>query len=144
MYIVYKVNSALYCTHFIISSLYCMHALRPHHILCMLNFQGKGYTPTFVENFCMVQKDIQNNPHQPFTVQYEADSICAACPHLKKSLNRQLTPLPFLSDQQNSSATYRKHLSSIMHQPYEDSKKLPNWTPPDAKKYVKKKPTFNS
>lgn len=25
--------------------------LRPHHLLCMLTFAGKGYTPAFVANF---------------------------------------------------------------------------------------------
>ncbi|KPF46811.1 DUF1284 domain-containing protein [Rhizobium sp. AAP43] len=25
--------------------------LRPHHLLCMLTYVGKGYSPTFVENY---------------------------------------------------------------------------------------------
>lgn len=25
--------------------------LRPHHLLCVLTFKGKGYTPAFVENY---------------------------------------------------------------------------------------------
>lgn len=25
--------------------------LRPHHLLCILTYEGRGYTPTFVENF---------------------------------------------------------------------------------------------
>ncbi|MBB4956207.1 hypothetical protein H4S14_004302 [Agrobacterium vitis] len=30
--------------------------LRPHHLLCMLTFVGKGYTPDFVENYRIIAK----------------------------------------------------------------------------------------
>ncbi|HBF30264.1 DUF1284 domain-containing protein [Rhizobium sp.] len=30
--------------------------LRPHHLLCMLTFIGKGYTPGFVENYLEIAK----------------------------------------------------------------------------------------
>lgn len=33
--------------------------LRPHHLLCMLTFAGKGYTPEFVSNFEQVVKRIE-------------------------------------------------------------------------------------
>jgi uncharacterized protein len=32
--------------------------LRPHHLLCMLTFAGKGYTPAFVANFEQVASRI--------------------------------------------------------------------------------------
>lgn len=30
--------------------------LRPHHLLCMLTFVGKGYTPDFVQNYLRIAK----------------------------------------------------------------------------------------
>lgn len=30
--------------------------LRPHHLLCMLTFIGKGYTPDFVENYLKIAR----------------------------------------------------------------------------------------
>jgi len=32
--------------------------LRPHHLLCMLTFAGKGYTPEFVANFAAIVQRI--------------------------------------------------------------------------------------
>lgn len=52
---------------------------RPHHFLCTLGFQGKGYSPKFVENYTQIQKGL--TPETLIEVVNETDSICAPCPH---------------------------------------------------------------
>lgn len=56
---------------------------RPHHFLCALCFQGKGYSPAFVKNFQAIMDSL--NQHEggetPIRVVRITDSICAPCPH---------------------------------------------------------------
>jgi len=56
---------------------------RPHHFLCTLCFQGKGYSPRFIANYEMIVKQLQtkNGDNTPIKVTRETDSICRACPH---------------------------------------------------------------
>ena len=57
---------------------------RPHHFLCSLGYQGKGYDDTFTANMDAIVSD---GLHQDggddtvITVTHEADVICAPCPH---------------------------------------------------------------
>jgi len=51
---------------------------RAHHFLCTLCFQGKGYSPAFVQNYYAV---IEKLTHVTIEVVAETDSICAPCPH---------------------------------------------------------------
>lgn len=53
--------------------------LRPHHGLCLLFFQGKGYSPEFVENMTRLKQAMAAN--LPVRLTGQADGICAACPH---------------------------------------------------------------
>lgn len=53
--------------------------LRPHHGLCLLFFQGKGYSPEFVENMTRLKQALEEN--QPVQLTMAADPICAACPN---------------------------------------------------------------
>ncbi len=56
---------------------------RPHHFLCALSFQGKGYSSAFVQNF----QDITHELRKPggektlLKVTLHTDHICAPCPH---------------------------------------------------------------
>lgn len=55
---------------------------RPHHFLCALCFQGKGYSPEFIKNFSAIMEEL-NSPqgHQTvIEVIDETDSICSPCP----------------------------------------------------------------
>lgn len=56
-------------------------AFRPHHFLCTLCFQGRGYSPAFVANFQAIVETIQANPALPITVINQTDAICQPCPH---------------------------------------------------------------
>jgi hypothetical protein len=51
--------------------------LRPHHLLCMLTFAGKGYTPAFVANFEQVVDRIATGD-EAIEIVEGPDDICAA------------------------------------------------------------------
>lgn len=56
---------------------------RPHHFLCTVGFQGRGYSPQFVENFQRIADLLRGQGGDDVVVQItpETDSLCAACPH---------------------------------------------------------------
>lgn len=56
-------------------------SFRPHHFLCTLGFEGKGYSPEFVKNYMAVMKALQSNEELPICISSDLDSICMACPH---------------------------------------------------------------
>ena len=57
---------------------------RPHHFFCTLGFQGKGYSPEFVENFAHIKESM--TPETIITVTSKTDDICAPCPHRRGNL----------------------------------------------------------
>lgn len=57
---------------------------RPHHFLCTLGFQGKGYSPSFVENYTRHVEALHDNEDVEIEVVEKGDTICSACPHQKK------------------------------------------------------------
>jgi len=58
-------------------------SFRPHHFLCTLGFQGKGYSPYFIDNYEDVASTLRHTPDLPIQVVSTHDSICRACPHQK-------------------------------------------------------------
>jgi hypothetical protein len=58
-------------------------AFRPHHFLCTLGFQGKGYSPEFIENYKEILKILTINENTAIKVVPQKDTICGPCPHLK-------------------------------------------------------------
>lgn len=70
-----------------------MHILfRPHHFMCALGFQGKGYSPAFINNFQNIMNQL-NSPGGgdiPISITPYTDTICAPCPHRQdKSCDKQ-------------------------------------------------------
>lgn len=49
--------------------------LRPHHLLCMLTYLGKGYTPTFIKNFDALATRIASG--EMIQVVHGPDDVCA-------------------------------------------------------------------
>ena len=49
-------------------------ALRPHHLLCLLTYAGKGYTPTFTANFDTITERL--NAGEAIRVVEGPDDIC--------------------------------------------------------------------
>lgn len=54
---------------------------RPHHVLCTLGFEGKGYSPAFVANYASIKTAL--TPTTPIQIRDGLDHICQACPHQK-------------------------------------------------------------
>ena len=55
--------------------------LRPHHVLCAIGWQGRGYSPEFTENMnAIVWGRLRRNPLTEVIFTGTADSICAPCP----------------------------------------------------------------
>jgi soluble lytic murein transglycosylase-like protein len=57
---------------------------RPHHFLCTVGFEGKGYSEEFVANYMKIARGLRETPagdETPISVVSGADSICAPCPN---------------------------------------------------------------
>jgi len=54
-------------------------ALRPHHILCLGFFRGKGYSEAFTRNMTGVLASLTSDTPVRLTVGH--DILCAACPN---------------------------------------------------------------
>lgn len=57
--------------------------LRPHHLLCVQGYRGKGYDAAFCANMARIARALDRDPTLPVIVTEGPDDICAACPHLK-------------------------------------------------------------
>jgi hypothetical protein len=55
---------------------------RPHHFLCTIGFQGKGYSDDFVKNYQNIVEHLTDET--VITVTPHTDSICAPCPHRRE------------------------------------------------------------
>ncbi|MDV7269500.1 DUF1284 domain-containing protein [Thioclava sp. A2] len=56
---------------------------RPHHFLCSLGFEGKGYSPDFTANMTAIvmgRLRVQDGESARIVVVTEADDICTPCP----------------------------------------------------------------
>ncbi len=56
---------------------------RPHHFLCALCFEGKGYSPTFIANFENIMTRLNSSVGDDVKIKVVAhtDSICHPCPN---------------------------------------------------------------
>lgn len=62
---------------------------RPHHFMCTLGFEGKGYSESFVENFERIAHELRETPRGDdvlIEVVSGTDSICAPCPNRRGTL----------------------------------------------------------
>ena len=69
-----------------------MICLRPHHGLCLLTFQGKGYSPEFVAQMSHLQNQLNLNPQTDLILTDQCDVLCQFCPHCVN--NQCSSPLP--------------------------------------------------
>ena len=56
--------------------------IRGHHLLCLLGFHGRGYSPAFVAAMRRVNEDFRNKPDDPIVLVTRCDIICGSCPHV--------------------------------------------------------------
>lgn len=61
---------------------------RPHHFLCAVGFEGKGYSEPFVENFAAIVQQLKSvdGDNIPIEVTEITDSICEPCPNRRATL----------------------------------------------------------
>ena len=57
---------------------------RPHHFFCTLGFQGKGYSPEFVENFSAIKSALSDDTK--IKVVEFTDDICVPCPSRRNNM----------------------------------------------------------
>jgi len=55
--------------------------IRAHHLLCLLGFQGLGYSPEFVRRMEKTRTALKKGPPFLIKVVEEGDDICSACPY---------------------------------------------------------------
>lgn len=61
--------------------------LRGHHLLCVHGFQGKGYSPAFVEKMQEIVENIRNAEVDfPIQVVRGFDETCMVCPNKGESV----------------------------------------------------------
>ncbi len=62
--------------------------LRPHHLLCAVGFQGKGYSPNFVRNFKKIMAELNGENGDAIMIEIvgRTDDVCAPCPHKRDAL----------------------------------------------------------
>ncbi|MBP0974189.1 MAG: DUF1284 domain-containing protein [Oscillospiraceae bacterium] len=59
--------------------------LRPHHLLCIGFFEGKGYSPAFVQHMTRIIAYLEQTA-PPVTLTCACDVICQACPHCRDGI----------------------------------------------------------
>ena len=58
----------------------CEFSIRPHHLLCLQFFEGKGYSDDFVKNMTDIhEKLLRENPK--INIVEGVDDICKNCPN---------------------------------------------------------------
>jgi hypothetical protein len=61
--------------------------LRPHHLVCLLSFQGKGYSEVFVSKTSKIIETMKTAPKKKLvSVINGCDDICEYCPKNSHSL----------------------------------------------------------
>ncbi|MGB9858146.1 MAG: DUF1284 domain-containing protein [Dictyoglomaceae bacterium] len=54
--------------------------IRAHHLLCLLHFEGKGYSEEFIKNMQMLKERLEKG--EIFELIASPDDICSKCPYL--------------------------------------------------------------
>jgi hypothetical protein len=73
---------------------------RPHHFLCALCFQGRGYSPAFVTNFIAIMSILNGAEGDTTHIQIvkQTDSICDPCPNRKNTACQTEEKITLLDD----------------------------------------------
>jgi len=54
--------------------------LRGHHLLCLLGYQGMGYSPEYVANMTAIHTRLRRTPDTPVEIVEGPDLLCQAFP----------------------------------------------------------------
>lgn len=55
--------------------------LRPHHLLCLRFFIGRGYDDVFSARMAALQQELWERPERMVLFAQGGDGLCAVCPH---------------------------------------------------------------
>ena len=55
--------------------------LRPHHGMCFLFYEGKGYSEDFTDHMGKIINELNNDPYQKIILKTETDIVCENCPN---------------------------------------------------------------
>ena len=55
--------------------------LRPHHLLCLQKYVGKGYDRTFTLKMNAVAQTLKSNPNTQIELVVGMDDLCCSCPN---------------------------------------------------------------
>ena len=55
--------------------------LRPHHGMCFLFYEGKGYSEDFTDHMGRIIRQMEEDPGQIVTLKAETDIVCEHCPN---------------------------------------------------------------
>lgn len=58
-----------------------MITLRPHHILCIQNYKGEGYSFEFTKNMDKIVESLKRNSMQEIKITFSTDDVCSKCPN---------------------------------------------------------------
>lgn len=58
-----------------------MITLRPHHILCIQNYKGEGYSFEFTKNMDKIVENLKSNSMQEIKITFSTDDVCSKCPN---------------------------------------------------------------
>ena len=56
--------------------------LRPHHLMCIQSYVGKGYDEDFVKVMDKITYELRNNKEYLINIVFSTDDICLACPNM--------------------------------------------------------------
>ena len=79
--------------------------LRPHHLLCILGFRGKGYSSRFVTEFAQLVSSLEDGEkgdNKSIRIVGRADRICHACPNREGHLCEKEGEIKKLDDQHSA------------------------------------------
>ena len=60
-----------------------MISLRPHHLMCTQSYEGRGYSPEFVENMDIITHELRHSQSPKIKITFQPDILCSLCPNLK-------------------------------------------------------------
>ncbi len=87
---------------------------RPHHFLCAIGYEGKGYSDRFTENMTgivMGRLRAEGGEDTPMQVVGFTDDICGPCPKRRGRL---------CTDQKSISQLDRAHAAALKFKPHEE------------------------
>jgi len=87
--------------------------IRGHHLLCLLHFEGKGYSKEFIENMKIIKEKLDEG--YKFLLVVKRDSICNKCPYLK---NDKCLKENYPKEIENKDKEIINHLNLIKNEKY--------------------------